>query len=546
MKFSFALILTALLGLRISAAEAQISKKDKNVSSILKNVNPSDLEAHVRYLADDRLQGRLPGTPGYQIAVDYVVNHFKTAGVEPAGENNSYLQTVRLRKAFTNQQAAIALNDGRGNEENLKNGEDFILYPHFEDPQVSLQAPLVFVGSGISAPELNYDDYAGINVRGKIVVIRRGAPQSFPSSVAASSMNLNTLLQTALDHGAIGVIIGAPTNHVTAPKRITGLRLPDGKMAPSGSYISDKIKVLSVFNRQRFNQLLQQANLDTARIYTSLRTGKPASAEMPQVLKATYTNTYQDITSYNVIGKITGSDPVLKNEYVVHTAHLDHMGISTPVKGDSIYNGAHDNASGVACLLEISKLYTQLKNKPKRSVLIALVTGEEMGLLGSSYFTMRPVVPVNSIVANINTDMPTLIAPLLSVVALGAEHSSLSKQVKEAANYLNLSVESDPEPEQNRFVRSDQYSFVKQGIPALHIKYGNKTADGANNLNLTVQQWRETYYHKPQDDINGIFDFKAGKTYTQLNFLISYQVAQNVNQPTWNPDSFFSKTATGK
>ncbi|RDC62697.1 M28 family peptidase [Adhaeribacter pallidiroseus] len=536
------LILILLLGvLRIGTPYAQNLKINKNTASLLQTVKPENLQAHVTFLADDRLKGRLPGTPGYQMAVDYAVEQFKAAGVEPAGENNSYLQPVRLRKAFTNKDATLAVINGPGKEEALRNGKDFIIYPHFENPAIHVQAALVFVGSGISAPDLNYDDYAGVDVTNKIVVIRRGAPQNFLSSVAASSMNLTTILKTALDHGAVGVIIGSASGQVHELKGVNDVRFPDGKMAPSGSYISDKMQLLSLFNRTRFNQLLQQANLDTTRVFASLKAGKPASTPMPQAVKAAYTNTYQDIISYNVIGKITGSDAALKSEYVVHTAHLDHLGISTPVKGDSIYNGAHDNASGVACLLEISKLYAQLKDKPKRSVLIALVTGEEMGLLGSTYLAMRPVVPAASIVANINTDMPTLIAPLLSVVALGAEHSSLSKPVQAAATYLHLGVEGDPEPEQNRFVRSDQYSFVKQGIPALHIKYGNKTPDGANNLNKKVQQWRETYYHQPQDDSNGLFDFNAGKVYTQLNFLISYQVAQNALRPTWNPDSYFFK-----
>ncbi|QMU28234.1 M28 family peptidase [Adhaeribacter radiodurans] len=534
--FYFCIILTGT-GL------AQTFKPNKNVEQALQTIDPKNIEAHIRYLADDRLLGRLPGTSGYQIAMDYVVNQFKTAGVEPAGENGSFLQQVRLRKAFTNKGARFALSDANGKEEALRNGEDFILYPHFENAQVTLQAPLAFVGYGISAPELNYNDYAGLDVKGKVVVIRRGAPRSFPSSVAASSMSLNTILNTALKHGAIGVIISSPSNYLRELNGVNSVRFPDGKIAASGSYVSDKIKLLSLFNRKCFNQLLQNSGLDTSQTYTSLSAGKTASADLPNQIKVSYQNTYQDLDSYNIIGKITGSDAKLKNEYVLHTAHLDHMGISTPVKGDSIYNGAHDNASGVACLLEISKMYTQLKVKPKRSILIALVTGEEMGLLGSSYLAIKPIVPSKNLIANINTDMPTLIAPLLSVVALGAEHSSLYNPVKEAATYLNLAVEADPEPEQNRFVRSDQYSFVRQGIPALHIKYGNKTADGANNLNKIVQQWRETYYHKPQDDINGTFDFNAGKVYTQLNFLISYQVAQNSTRPTWNPDRYFSKNA---
>ena len=211
------------------------------------------------------------------------------------------------------------------------------------------------------------------------------------------------------------------------------------------------------------------------------------------------------------------------------------------LQGDSLYNGAHDNATGVASLLEIASAYKNLKQKPRRSILIVAVTGEEMGLLGSAYFAQNPTVPKEQLVANINTDMPTIIAPLLSVVALGAENSSLAGPVATASQTFGLTVEDDPEPTQNRFIRSDQYSFVAQGIPALHIKYGNKTADGKNNLSEQVQVWRAKYYHKPQDDINGVFDFEAGKKYAQLNFLIGYQIANEVQRPTWNPGNFFGQ-----
>jgi Zn-dependent M28 family amino/carboxypeptidase len=241
------------------------------------------------------------------------------------------------------------------------------------------------------------------------------------------------------------------------------------------------------------------------------------------------------------VGKFTGSDAKLRNEYVVHSAHLDHIGITAPVKGDSINNGAHDNASGVACVLEIAKVYSKLKEKPKRSMLFVFLTSEELGLLGSAAFAANPTVPKASIVANVNMDMPTIIAPLLSVVALGGQHSTLLEPVKQASAYMGVSLEEDPEPEQNRFIRSDQYNFVTAGIPALHIKYGNKTADGKNNLSEEVQKWRATTYHKPQDDINGTFDFEAGKKYVQLCFLIGYQVAQNPVRPTWNKGDFFGQ-----
>ncbi|RYY11585.1 MAG: M28 family peptidase, partial [Cytophagaceae bacterium] len=257
-------------------------------------------------------------------------------------------------------------------------------------------------------------------------------------------------------------------------------------------------------------------------------------------LSAQYRSRYQDFESYNVVGKLEGSDPLLRDSYVVHSAHLDHLGVGAPVEGDSIYNGAHDNATGVASVLEISKMYAKLRPRPRRSVLFLFVTGEELGLLGSAYFARYPTVPAAALVADINTDMPTIIAPLLSVVPLGADHSSLLAPVQAAARYLKLPIEPDPEPAQNRFIRSDQYSFVVRGVPALHIKYGNKTADGQNNLATTVQAWRARTYHKPQDNYaGGTFDWAAGVKYAQLNFLIGYLVAQNPVLPTWNKGDFF-------
>ncbi|MBC3539360.1 M28 family peptidase [Rufibacter sediminis] len=514
---------------------------DKDVTQQLNTVQPEALKAHIRYLADDKLMGRLPGTPGYQMAVDYVVQEFKKLGVQPGGENGTYLQKVRIRRAYTGKDATLAFTSAQGVKA-LVQGTDFAIYPNPQNPTVTLNAPLAFAGYGITAPEVGYDDYANLDVKGKVVVILRGAPKNFHSTIAAASMHFSTILQNAVNHGAVGVIIGNNQPQAKVPNLSRGansVMAANGKVAASGSFVSDQSQLLASINAATFHSLLQGAGLDTAQVVAKLQKGTPSSTSLPANVQAKFTSTYQDFDSYNVVGKITGSDATLRNEYVVHSAHLDHMGISTPVKGDSIYNGAHDNASGVASVLEIAKVYSQLKQKPKRSLLFVLVTGEEMGLLGSAYFARYPTVPKEKIVADINTDMPTIIAPLLSAVALGAEHSSLAQPVAKAAAHLGIAVEADPEPDQNRFIRSDQFSFVSQGIPALHIKYGNKTKDGQNNLNKQVEVWRAEFYHKPQDELNDSFDFEAGKRYVQLNFLISYQVAQAAQRPTWNANDFF-------
>jgi len=529
--------------LTTASVYAQTLKPDKEVVKAIKAVKPEAIQSHIQYLADDRLQGRLPGTEGYQLAVDYVVKQYQAMGVQPAGENGTYLQRVKLRQSQLAADVSLIIQDSAGIPIPLTHRKDYIVYPHPQLQQLAAEAPLVFAGFGISAPGLGYDDYATLDVKDKVVVIVRGAPDKFPSTIAAHSQNWETIQETAAQRGAIGVIMATVgSNTDILPNLTSGIysvQGPDGKVAVSRYYASEKMKLLAMIRLQPMTRLFTNIGRDLKTTLASLKAGTPASFPLKTIVRASFGSLFRDIESYNVVGQIPGTDAQLKKEYVVHSAHLDHLGIGAPVEGDSIYNGAHDNASGVASLLEIASIYARLPRKPKRSVLLVMVTAEEMGLLGSAYFAQNPTVSRQSMVANINTDMPTLIAPLLSAVALGAAHSSLQQPVEAVCRYLGIGLEPDPEPEQNRFIRSDQYSFVREGIPALHLKYGNKTADGQNNLNTLVQQWRARYYHKPQDEINGTFDFKAAKTYVQLNFLVGYQIAQQPNRPTWNPGDFF-------
>ena len=517
---------------------------DQAAIAALPTVQPAALEAHVRYLADDRLRGRLPGTPGYQLAVDYAIGQFKQNGVQPAGEKGTYTQAVRLRRAFVEPGAALSYQPASGAAQPLAFGPAITVYPNPGQAEVVVaNAPLVFAGYGISAPELKYDDYAGLDAKGKVVVVTRQQARQFGDNERQYFADLRTVLETAARHGAVGVLLAAA--HADAklpefPKGLVSALGPDGQVAVSRSYAPGSAQLVGSISPAALQQLFAGASRDTGQVLSALRGGKAASLALPGKFSARYRSRYQDVDSYNVVGTITGSDAKLKNEYVVHSAHLDHLGVGPAINGDSIFNGAHDNATGVASVLEISKLYSKLKVKPRRSVLFVLVTGEEMGLIGSAYFAKFPTVAKTALVADINTDMPTIIAPLLAVVPLGADHSSLMQPVKAAAEYLKLSIEPDPEPAQNRFIRSDQYSFVVQGVPALHIKYGNKTADGKNNLSETVQKWRAVTYHKQQDNFEGgTFDWAAGATYAQLNFLIGYQVAQAVLRPTWNKGDFF-------
>jgi hypothetical protein len=538
-----------LLLLLIAANTVHAQNINKNVTGILGNVQPDSIKQHITYLADDKLKGRKPGTQGYKMAMDYVISHFKQFGLQPAGDNGTYLQEVKLRRAKAD--AAKCSMRFSAIDKELTYGSDFVIYPHLETSSVFVNAPLVFAGYGIHAPEFGYDDYKGIDVRGKVVVIVSGAPDSFSSTVKAHFMSRATIAQTAVEKGAVGVIVKTADNiglrNTVSMATVTGVNTLLNKQDQLFTYSSRGagglgLHVFGQITHALFMQLTQLPDEEMAKRLNMMKGGTPAVIDIQSSVSASVTSTFENVTSYNVAGVFPGSDPVLKNQYVVHSAHLDHLGITKPIKGDSINNGAHDNASGTSCTLEVARLYSQLKQKPKRSVLFVLVTAEEMGLLGSTYFGEYPTVDKKSIVANVNMDMPTIIAPLLSVVPLGAEHSSLMNQVKVAASYLKLDVEKDPEPNENRFVRSDQYSFVRQGIPALHIKYGDKTNTPGEKLSDFVKKWRAEYYHQPQDQLEGgIFDFNAGKKYVQLNFLISYQIAQDANVPVWNKGDFFGE-----
>lgn len=526
-----------LLALLVIVSNVVNSQDFNSLAPTLATVQPDSVRAHIKYLSDDRLRGRLPGTPGYKMAMDYVISEYKSMGIKPAGENNTYLQTVKLRKAKVdkNNTQASFVNDGA--TKTLTFGDEFVLLPNFEETVVEASGSLVFVGYGVSEPEFGYDDYAGVNVKGKIVVMIAGAPDKFPSTVKSHVMNRVTRVKTAIEKGAIGVIVRSSTPGV---QNFVNPLVNVGSISAIDNTVKG-LKFSGSVSHAFFNSLFNFSEEEAAKIFLSLKEGKPNSFDLKGSLQIKLTTSYQEFESYNVVGLIEGSDRSLKSEYVVYSAHLDHVGVGTPVKGDSIYNGAHDNASGVACILEVARLYSSLKKKPKRSIVAVMVTGEEMGLIGSSYFASHPTVPKEKIVANVNMDMPTLLGPLISVVPLGAINSSLMNPVKAAGAYLDVKIVDDPEPEQNRFTRSDQYSFVQQGIPALNVRYVDQTPDQS-----AVKKWRTEFYHQPQDElIESNFDFNAAKKYVQLCFLIGHQVADNKQRPTWNKGDLFGKKFAG-
>ena len=512
---------------------------------VARSVRPEAIEAHMRYLADDKLEGRKPGTKGFELAAQYVEKQFNQLGFRPAGQKGTYRQAVPLRRAQVREEASSMAFIRNGNEQPLTYGKNFILSPNFGKATSDVSAPVIFVGFGVSAPELGYDDYKGIDVRGKIVACFNGAPAIFPSNQRAYTGS--TKAEVAASRGAVGLItFSLPTDvrariESNSPRNRQPIyRWTDAKGQAQRTF--PQLTVIASLGDSTARSIFTGAvkTFEEARI--AANQSQSQAFPLPISVRAhTQTDLSDGLVGENLVGLLPGSDPKLKEEYVVYVSHLDHLGITKPTTGapgDSINNGAHDNASGVAINLEAARLFATLPKAPRRSILFVAVTGEEMGLLGSDYFASNPTVPKNKIVANLCLDMPFFFHPLLDIVPYGSEHSSMKGAVDAAAQFVGVAIAKDPIPEQAVFMRSDHFSFVRQGIPAIYIKSGSTTGDDRDGTKLNLN-WRATIYHTPQDDMNQPFDWTAAARHVQLQFLIGYLTAQNTDRPVWNANDFF-------
>ncbi len=521
-----------------------IAQSKNELKNILNNVNPNAIKGHMSFLADDLLEGRMPGTRGFSLGSKYIEAQFISLGLQPGIQDTSYIQKVPLKKGWVDESESSFIINANGKEENLAYGKDFILNPYFASATSAVQASLVFVGFGISAPEFNYDDYKNVDVKGKIIVYINAAPQNFPGSERAYYTTADVKYAEAIKRGAVGIInFNLPANKRTTweasvrRSKSGSFKWLNNQSVTANSY--EALKGISLFNNEKIEKLFANATITVQKIYELAAEGKSLSFPLNISASIRVKTNFKFIESSNVVGIIKGSDASLNNEYVVYSAHLDHFGIGVPVKNDSIYNGAHDDASGMAILLEIAKAYRSLTVAPKRSVIFAVVTGEEMGLLGSDYFINNQPVK-GKVVANLAIDMPFFFHPVLDIVPYGADHSSLGRETEKAAKMLGLKISPDPFPEQVVFIRSDHYSFIKKGIPALFIKSGFMTVptDTINRSKSDVD-WRSTIYHTPQDNMNQPFDFNAATTHVKINFLIGYFVCNKSDSPVWNKDDFF-------
>jgi hypothetical protein len=509
-------------------------------------IRPEGIQAHMDFLADSLLEGRQPGTRGYDVAARYVASQLEALGLRPAGPDGDWYQAVPLRKSvlIAGKSSVTFLQNGR--EQQLEEGVDYITPGDIVREDTGVEGDVVFVGYGVSAPELHYDDYAGVDVHGKIVAYTSNGPPKFAPAERAYYADHVVKDRNAVAHGAIGRIMFLtpddeqrnPWAWVVPQVRTGALSWLDASGEPHDSF--PELKGLCIISRHGAEMLFAGAPKPLTEVFAAAAASEPGALALPVKARIHEVSHHTSLTSPNIVAMLPGRDPALREQYVVYSAHVDHLGFCPPVAGDNVCHGAWDNASGVASVLEIARAYKALATPPRRSVLFLFVTGEEKGLLGSDYFVHFPTVRGEAIVANVNVDSPPgLHFPMKDVVPIGIEHSSLAREVKQAADDMGIEISPDPFPEETIFIRSDQYSFVKQGVPAVFIIDGVKSADPAiNGLDVT-KRWLVTLYHTPGDSMKQAFDFESGARAARLNFLVGYRLAQEDGTPTWNEGDFF-------
>ncbi|MCG8606522.1 M28 family peptidase [bacterium] len=508
-----------------------------STTDALATIQESELRAHLEFLADDQLEGRDTASRGARIAAVYIANQFRRIGLEAVGEGTSYYQSISLKKSGIMPESALSIHSD-STTVSLEYGRDFLIVSKPTRGKVAISGDLVFTGFGIQAPEYSYDSFEGIDVAGKITVHLSGEPASdsedfFDGEKRTKYSNGATKRKIADRLGASGTIniLNRETLDRIGWRRMRSFftrsnfsidqrEVHDSDTdLPSALLHPDAAHFLFPDSARGLEELLNTDN------------GGIAAFNMNRGATLEIQSYEQFVQDRNVVGFLEGSDPQLKSEVVVFTAHYDHVGIGAPVAGDSIYNGAADNASGVAGLIELAEAFVSISPAPKRSILFLAVTAEEKGLLGSEYYLRHPIFPLQNTIANFNLDMLG-IGDSTGIVVYGIERSTLGDIVKKAAGQLGLAIIADELPEQRIFYRSDHFNFAKRGIPAIYPSFGIRR-DGFEEF--------QKYYHKPNDDWRLPFNYRYFRKQVQVLFLSGLQVANATERPEWAPGDEFEK-----
>ena len=489
---------------------------------------------HVEFLASDKLEGRDTGSEGHRIAAQYVAEQFTRLGLQPAGTNGWFQPVPFDTRRVEDEGSSLTLFSG-GTETKLTIGKEAI----FRAPasiQPALRAPLVFAGYALQAPEQNHDDLRGLDLKGKVAVFLAAAPKAWPAPMAAHLQNIENRWEGLRRAGAIGFITLYKTEPLPWPRIAVSRFQTQMTARMRGAANFEGLRFAVTFNRQHAD-LLFAGTGHTLESLLQLAEGDSPLPRFPlrKEIAVTAQVTTGSVESQNVAALLPGRT----KEYVAITAHLDHTGLARSMAEDKISNGAMDNASGVAAVLEIARRL-KAAGPLRRGVLFLLVTGEEKGLQGSRYFTHHPTVPIRQIAANLNFDMFLPLFPLRSLVQFGGDESTLGDLAKEIGTEFGIASAPDPMPSQVLFIRSDQYNFVLQGVPSLMPLFGYQKGSPEEKIQ---QEWLQTRYHAVTDDVAQPVDKQAAERFIDYMTALTRRAASDKDRPVWKPESYFRRFA---
>ncbi len=504
-------------------------------------ISAKRIKADVTYLASDRLEGRGPGTRGEDLTTDFLAEEFKKAGLKPIGERGTYLQPVPLVRVVTSPKSTLRATKGK-EETPFACEDEFSGMSHLQIDLAEFDAEAGFVGHGITAPEFEWDDYKGIDVKGKVVVLFTNEPPSddpkfFGGKALTYYGRWTFKFEEAARRGAKACLIVHTAETAGYPysvvKPLDGAQLkrdPEKPALAFAGWLSRNAgEKLFGLSGKKVDDMLKAAD---AKGFKAFSLGVNLKGSMPTEVKK--------IVSNNVVGMIEGSDPTLKSEAVIFTAHWDHLGVGRAVVGDAIFNGAADNATGCALLLELARAWSAEKSKPKRSAIFLAVTGEEKGLLGSKFYAQNPIVPLGKTALNLNFDMILPLGVPESIVVTGAERTTAWPTVKEVAKKHGLEIEADQRAHLGILYRSDHFSMARAGVPAFSVAAGMKIKGKSEEFSRkAIQEFNDKRYHTPQDEMQPDWDFSGFVTLAGFALDVARAAANADKLPTWNAGDEF-------
>ena len=507
-------------------------------------ISPDRIRAQVRFLSHDLLEGRGTGQRGGDIAAEYLATQFATYGLKPAGENGTYFQKVPMVGITPDPATTFALVAADGKATSLKALDQYVAYDQTQQPESTVDAPIVFVGYGISAPEYNWDDYKGVDVKGKVLLMLVNEPPSndpkfFKGSALTYYGRWTYKYEEAARRGAVGAILIHRTDMASY-----GWDVVRNSNSGEKSYLqldgTPKLKVASWVQWDVAKELAASAGQDLDQWMEAAKTRDFKPVPLPVGLKAHMISKMRPFSSNNVLAMLPGGDARLKDEAVMYTAHYDHLGIRPDMPGDNIYNGANDNATGCGILLEIARAYSTALEKPRRSILFAAVTAEEQGLLGSEYLGKHPPIPAGKITLDLNyDDVPPLGAPE-EVEVSGAERTTFYPSVEATAREFKLTIRPDARPEAGHYYRSDHFSLARVGIPSFSVNEGVKYKGHDEAWGLQQdQEYNEKHYHQPSDEYHPGMDFTGDATMARFGFVLGWQAASQEKLIGWEKGDEF-------